>query len=103
MTELPALSGALLAGLLLGLFFFGGLWWTLRICMASAWAAPCLLFSLLLRTALVMAGFYYVMGENWQQLLAGLLGFTIARFIVTRLTRIAPQNTTQPQKADHAP
>jgi len=48
----------------------------------------------LLRTGVVMLGFYFILGENWQRLLAGLLGFVIARIIITRLTRIADQSKT---------
>ena len=74
-------------GPLLGVFFFGGLWWTVRKGIASKQVALWFLGSMLLRTSVVLLGFYFVLGDNWQRLLAGLLGFVIARIIVTRLTR----------------
>ncbi len=81
------LAPALAAGMLLGAFFFGGLWWTVRRGIASKHAALWFISSMLLRTAVVMLGFYWVMGDSWQRLLAALLGFVIARIMVTRLTK----------------
>jgi F1F0 ATPase subunit 2 len=78
-----ALAGG--AGVFLGAFFFGGLWWTVRRGVSSKRPARLFLGSLLLRTGITVAGFYFVSGGHWQQLLACLLGFTLARFIVTRL------------------
>ncbi len=75
------------AGLLLGGFFFGGLWWTVRKGASSRRSALWFLGSFLLRTSLVLAGFYVVGGAHWQPLLACLLGFVMARPLVTRLTR----------------
>lgn len=75
------------AGLLLGAIFFGGLWWTVRKGVASKRAALWFLGSMVLRTSIVLLGFYFVLGDNWQRLVAGLLGFIIARLIVMRLTR----------------
>jgi F1F0 ATPase subunit 2 len=80
--EVLVLAGA--AGLLLGAIFFGGLWWTVRRGVASQRAALWFLGSLVIRTGISLAGFYFVSGGRWDRLLACLLGFTIARFIVTR-------------------
>jgi F1F0 ATPase subunit 2 len=78
---------ALLAGGLLGGVFFGGLWWTVRRGALSPNPARWFLGSLLLRTAIVLAGFYAV-GAG-QPLLLGpcLLGFLLARTIVLRATQ----------------
>lgn len=87
---IPMLVLALVAGLILGGIFFGGLWWTVRRGVTSR--RPALLFtgSLLLRLAIVLGGFYLVAGHSWQGLLACLVGFTIARLAVLRMTREAP-------------
>jgi len=87
-----ALLVALLEGALLGVFFFAGLWWTVRKIESSKQVALLFLGSMLLRTSVVILGFYFILGDNWQRLLAGLLGFIIVRIIVTRLTRIADQS-----------
>jgi F1F0 ATPase subunit 2 len=56
-----------------------------------------------LRTGVVMSGFYFVMGDSWQRLLSGLLGFVLARMIVIRLTRVTEPANLLAQEADHAP
>jgi F1F0 ATPase subunit 2 len=85
MNEFLVLALVLTAGAFLGAIFFGGLWWTVRKGVSSQRPASWFLGSLLLRTGIVVAGFYFVSGGHWQRLLACLLGFVIARFIVTRL------------------
>ena len=74
------------AGVLLGLFFFGGLWWTLRRALASPRPALWVGGSLLLRIGCVAAGFVVVSAGDWRRLLACLLGFWAARVLVLRLT-----------------
>ena len=103
MNEALILAAALIAGIALGAFFFGGLWWTVRKGVASERAALWFLGSILIRTSVVLLGFYFVLGDNWQRLVAGLLGFVIARIIVTRLTRVAERTKPSLQKASHAP
>jgi F1F0 ATPase subunit 2 len=87
---------ALLAGLMLGMFFFGGLWWTVRKSLSSAQPALWLLGSLLLRTLAVLAGFYFAALGGWRQLLACLGGFLVARMTVTLLTRLTLKKDRPP-------
>ena len=95
---------ALAAGLALGTFFFGGLWWTVRRGISSRWSAFWFLGSMLLRTGMVLAGFYLVGRGDWKRLVACLLGFVIARFIVTRLTRTRIESSASITKeSSHAP
>jgi F1F0 ATPase subunit 2 len=98
MNELLQPALALLAGLLLGTLFFGGLWWTVLKGVSARQPALWFGTSLLLRTALVLAGFYFVAGEDWKRLLLCLLGFVVARFVVIKLTDM-PVGTG----ANHAP
>ncbi len=88
MNEILPLAFAFVAGLALGAFFFGGLWWTVRRGVASK--APALLFlgSLLLRMGLLLVGFYLVANGNWQRMAMCLLGFVVARFAVSRLVKM---------------
>lgn len=103
MNETLSLGLALAAGVLLGAVFFGGLWWTIRRGVASKRPAIWFVGSMLLRTCIVVLGFYLVSGGNWQRLLASLFGFIIARLIVTRLTRVMAQPGQLVQEAGHAP
>jgi F1F0 ATPase subunit 2 len=80
------LALALGAGLLLGLMFFGGLWWTVRHGMASPQPALWFMGSMVLRTGLAMAGFYLVSQGHWERLVTCLGGFIVARFAVTWAT-----------------
>ena len=84
MRELSAMILALLFGVLLGTTFFGGLWWTIQRGISSKHPAMLFSSSLLLRTATTVAGFYFISRDNWRNLLACLLGFLLARLLVTR-------------------
>jgi F1F0 ATPase subunit 2 len=87
---------ALLVGALLGAFFFGGLRWTVRKGVTSARPALWFLGSLLLRTALILVGFYLVSQGHWSRLAMCLLGFLIARvLVVKRLARPPAKERTQ--------
>ena len=85
MNDLLTLALAGVAGIVLGALFFGGLWWTVRRALSSKRPALWCLGSFLVRAGIVLAGFYVVAGGHWERLLAGLLGFVIARYLVTRL------------------
>ena len=86
------------AGMLLGALFFGGLWWTVQKGLASTQPALWFGASLLLRSAIVLAGFYFVADSDWKRLLLCLSGFVIARFVVTRMTKV-----WMPKEVSHAP
>ena len=74
------------AGGLLGLLFFGGLWWTVRRAFVSPRPALWLGCSLILRMACVAAGFVVVSAGDWRRMLSCLLGFWAARWLLVRLT-----------------
>jgi F1F0 ATPase subunit 2 len=93
----------LVTGGLLGAMFFGGLWWTVRKGVSSKQPALWFLGSLLLRMSIALAGFYFVSGGHWERLLLCLLGFVMARLIVTRLIRAAEKPTYLAQEVSHAP
>jgi F1F0 ATPase subunit 2 len=104
MSEALMLGLAGVAGLIMGAIFFGGLWWTVRKGVSSQRPALWFVGSFVLRTGVVVAGFYVVSDGHWQRLLACLVGFAVARFIVTWLTPppIAALNT-RTAEARHAP
>jgi F1F0 ATPase subunit 2 len=78
---------ALIAGLAIGVFFFGGLWITVRKAVNAKTPALWFFGSFILRVSISMVGFYFIALDNWQHLLVALLGFVIARFIVTYFTK----------------
>lgn len=103
MNEAVDLAPALAAGILLGAIFFGGLWWTVVRGVSSGLPALCFLGSMLLRTGIVLSGFYFVSAGDWKRLLASLLGFVIARLVAKRLIRVAQQPGRLARGAGHAP
>ncbi len=76
---------ALAAGIGLGVFYFGGLWLTVRRLPTAQRPALLSLLSFFARLGVVLSGFYLVMDGHWQRLLACLLGFLGARVILVRL------------------
>ncbi len=97
-----ALSG--LAGLALGAFFFGGLWWTVRKLVDVTRPALWVFASLWLRMGIAMVGFYFVAQGHWERLVACLLGFVVARLLVSLLTRAPEAHQPRDQKEPrHAP
>ncbi len=104
MHETLSLAMVWLAGGLLGAVFFGGLWWTVRRSVASLQPALWIFGSLLVRMSLALTGFYFVAGSHWERMLLCLLGFVMARSVVTWLTRPVRANQTRlTQEAGHAP
>ena len=104
MNETLSLALAWMAGVLLGAIYFGGLWWTVRKGVSSERPALWFFGSLLLRMGIALAGFYFVAGSHWERMLSCLLGFVMARLIVTWLTRPSGESQTRPaQEASYAP
>lgn len=102
MNELFTLTLALAVGGLLGAFFFGGLWFTVKKGVVSQ--RPVLWFfgSLLIRMAVTMTGFYVIARDHWERAVVCLAGFLIARAIITRVTRTISANQVHLAKeVDH--
>lgn len=78
---------AIVAGASLGAMFYGGLWWTVQRIATSTRPATRVVASTVLRTSAALGGFYLVAGGDWRRLLLCLLGFVLARPVVTWLTR----------------
>jgi F1F0 ATPase subunit 2 len=104
MNEALPLVLAWIAGGALGVFFFGGLRWTVQKSLAAAKPALWVFGSLLLRMGVTLAGFYLIAGDDWQRMLSCLVGFVMARQVVIRLTRLSGVSQVHPiREADHAP
>jgi F1F0 ATPase subunit 2 len=83
--NLSGIPAALVMGTGLGLFYFGGLWLTVKRLSQSSQPALLSLASFFVRTAVVVPGFYYVMEGRLARLLAAMTGFLIIRFFLVRL------------------
>jgi F1F0 ATPase subunit 2 len=96
MNEVGTFSIALMAGILIGTIFFGGLWWTVQKGLTSPNPVWWFFGSTLLRTSFAVTGFYFISRGDWRKFVVCLFGFLIARVVVTRLTRT-------PRNGIHAP
>ena len=96
MSDTLTLVLALNGGALLGTFFFGGLWWSVQKGVVSERPALWFLGSLLLRTGVILAGFYFVSQGHWSRLVACLVGFVVARVIVVRRLTHPPAEEKAP-------
>lgn len=84
MIEWADLIEALLAGIIIGAVFFGGLWWTVKRGRTSRHPAFLFLGSMAIRTGFCLGAFYLVADRSWQGFLACLLGFLVARLFILR-------------------
>ena len=102
MNEALNLALALIAGFLLGVFFFGGLWWTVQKGLSSGHPALWFSGSLLLRTSVSVAGFYFASGGHLERLLMCVFGFFIMRRVVLKLTRLPEEESKLSKEARNA-
>jgi len=84
-------------GVGLSVLYFGGLWLTVQRVVEAEWPKMLLLGSFVVRTGLVLIGFYLVvlwMGERWELLAACLLGFIVGRTVLVRRWRPRPTHAS---------
>jgi F1F0 ATPase subunit 2 len=87
---------ALLAGILAGSVFFGGLWWTVKRLATAKHPALLMVGGAVLRTGLVLGVFLLAGRDHLDRMLAALVGFVIARIVIVRLTRPKPSTEDRP-------
>jgi F1F0 ATPase subunit 2 len=101
MSAVITLAAGLLAGVVLGLVFFGGLWWTTQRLATSSRPAILVSVSLLVRVAVLAAGLFLLAQVGSGALLVAALGLLATRIGLTRLAvngRL-PQPTTSESTA----
>ncbi len=81
---------AILAGLALGGFFFGGLWWTVRRLPDARHPATLALTSFLVRTVVTAGGLFVAADGRVGPLAAGLAALLAVRFVLVRRLGPAP-------------
>jgi F1F0 ATPase subunit 2 len=100
MPDNATLVMAFFAGLIMGVFFFGGLWWTVQWGLKSENPAAWFFGSMMLRTALIVVAFYYVAQRHWSNLLACLAGFLLGRFFIVRRLSGDPAEKQAPEETE---
>jgi F1F0 ATPase subunit 2 len=93
MTEILSGLLAALGGMALGLFYFAGLWFTLRRLPGHPHPALWVASSFMLRLTVSLIGFYIVLGtdRSLTRLGIALLAFLAVRVALTRRLRPEPQ------------
>ena len=81
---------ALVAGAAIAVFYFGGLWLTVRRIAVSRRPALLTLGSFIVRGAITVAAMVWIAREHWQLALVAMAGFVLVRVVVTR--KLGPQN-----------
>jgi len=71
-------------GLIIGAFYFLGLWYTVRKLPTVRVPALWTVISFLVRSGIALVGFYVVMQGRWENLLLCLAGFTLMRLWLVR-------------------
>lgn len=77
-------AGLCFGGLAIGFFYYGGLWMTFQRIRSSGWTEFLTVASFLVRTLVAAGAFLWLMRGDMNRLLAMLVGFMTARFIMTR-------------------
>ncbi len=95
MSALSILS-RLLAGAALGIFFYAGLWVTVRALLTTRHPTLLTLGSFWIRTLVVLASFLFLMKGSWQYALICLAGFIMGRVGVSKSLRMRTARTTCP-------
>ena len=98
MIEVSNMILPFIAGILLGMIFFGGLWFTVKKLTASKIPELWILSSFVFRIGIVLTGFYFIGIGDWKKLIVCLIGFIAARFVVIHYTKSIDEKTLQIKK-----
>ena len=71
-------------GVILGLFYFGGLWMTLKVISRSKKPKSCLALSFVVRIFLILVGFWFIVRLDPVAFIFTFPAFLITRVILTR-------------------
>ena len=94
MVNIRALAVSLFCGMVLSGIYFAALSLTVRRLAHQRYPAVLLLVSLLVRLALLLAGFYWILdGGHWDRLLTALIGFIAVRALM--LQKLGPKANAQ--------
>ena len=84
MTDIIIYCVAALWGLILGLFYFGGLYHTIKLAAGKRTIKSIFFLSFLIRTILVLAGFWLILRYGLRPFVISFILFVVTRFIMTK-------------------
>jgi len=90
--EILILCLMLVSGFVLGVLYFLGLWLTLKdLPSTKRWGLK-VFVSFIIRVSLLAAAFFYLMGQDWERMVALIMGFWFARMVMIRRLRVNSPN-----------
>lgn len=72
-----------IVGVLVGIVYFGGLWWTVKRLQGAESMTRLLVASWVIRNAFFLGVFFWIMQGNWLRLLAAFAGMVSVRIAMT--------------------
>ena len=88
--DISHLIFAFAVGVIIGVFFFGGLWWTVRRLGTAQRPGLLTLSSFFVRMGFALAALYFLGGE-WERIMVALCGVVVVRMVMVR--RLRPQRS----------
>lgn len=88
------------AGFILGLLYFGGLWWTTRRVAGKDRPGMFLLVSFLIRVALLLGGIYFITRGEPLATLVAVGGVVVARVAAVQWAKARPDDQGAPKEHD---
>lgn len=75
---------AIIAGIVLGVFFFGGLYLSVQYLGKVKYPSVLMMASLIIRMAVLVGGLYLIRGDSYLNIPLALMGILLVRIIMTR-------------------
>jgi F1F0 ATPase subunit 2 len=88
--------GSVVGGIGLGLFYFGGLWWTVNRIQTAGSPVAIYLTSLVLRGSVVLICLFLILQAGVLPMLAAMVGFVMVRLVLVRRLGFAQRKNTHP-------
>lgn len=85
MNEITITLVSIICGVVLGLFFYGGLWFTIKKGLLRKGRLPLFFLSFMIRMLIVITGFYMLALYDWRALIFSLGGFIFSRILFNRM------------------
>jgi F1F0 ATPase subunit 2 len=89
---------SLITGLILGIVFFGGLYWTIRIGLTAKYPGLIFSFSFLLRTGVTLAAILWVSNGKPMRILTCLMGFVVVRLLTLTASKYMKRKVTSAER-----
>lgn len=98
MSESTWILISLVTGLTLGIVFFGGLYWTIRIGLTAKYPGLIFSVSFLLRTGVTLTAILWVANGKPMRIITCLLGFVVVRLFTLIASKYMKRKVTSAER-----